>query len=81
MVEGVGLFRPVLTRYFSLMVWVECPLEEAIRRGKKRDREVYNQPPDEAWDGVWRRNDEEYARSCQPAKIADAVYDNSVADA
>ena len=75
-VEGVGLFRPSLTRYFSLTIWIECPLDEAIRRGKKRDREVYDNPQDENWDGVWRRNDEEYERLYQPARIADAIHDN-----
>ncbi len=79
-VEGVGLFRPELRRYFAFAVWVRCPLEEAIRRGKKRDREVYNNPQDESWDGVWRRNDEEYARLYRPEEAADAVYDNSAAD-
>ena len=76
-VEGVGLFRPSLLRYFAFTIWVECPLEEAIRRGKWRDREVYNSPQDQNWDGVWRDNDVECYRLYKPEQIADAVYDNS----
>ena len=52
-VEGVGLFRPELTDYFSVMIWIDCPIDEAIRRGKKRDQEVYKNPQDECWNGVW----------------------------
>ena len=76
-VEGVGLFRPGLRRYFSLLVWVDCPAHEATARGKKRDREEYNSPQDEAWEGIWKENDEECYREYRPEEIADFIIDNS----
>ena len=76
-VEGVGLFRPALLKYFALLIWLACPIEEAIRRGKRRDREEYNNPQEESWDGIWKRNDEQCYRDYQPEKIADFVIDCS----
>lgn len=76
-VEGVGLFRPELRRYFSLLVWVDCPLPEAIARGKKRDRDEYGNPQDDSWDGIWKENDELCYREYQPGQIADFIIDNS----
>lgn len=72
-VEGVGLFRPSLRRYFSLMVWVDCPLHEAIRRGKQRDQDAH----DGSWDGVWKENDEQCFDEYRPKEIAHLVIDNS----
>jgi uridine kinase len=78
-VEGVGLFRPTLRHYLSFMIWVDCPMPEAIRRGKKRDREEYNHQPDEAWDGIWKRNDEEYFNQFKPKEAAHFIIDNFAA--
>jgi uridine kinase len=75
-VEGVGLFRPALLSHFSLMIWIDCPVEEAIRRGKKRDREVHHNPQDDSWDGIWKRNDEQYCRSYEPKRVAHFTIDN-----
>ena len=75
-VEGVGLFRPELLKYFSYKVWVETPMEEAIVRGKKRDREVHQNPQDENWDGVWKKNDFEYLQTFKPQEAADFVFHN-----
>lgn len=79
LVEGVGLLRPDLREYFAFSVWVHCPLEEAIRRGKRRDRETSgNDAHDDRWDGIWRRNDEECHRLYRPEQTADYLFDNSV---
>ena len=51
-IEGIGVFRPDLMQYFSYTIWIECPLEIAIARGKKRDRDEYGVPQDELWDGI-----------------------------
>ncbi len=76
-VEGVGLFRPELLKYFAYKIWVDVPQDIANARGKKRDREVHLNPQDEKWDGPWRRNDEEYFDSYKPKEQADLVIDNS----
>src|SRR3989344_284212 len=75
-VEGVGLFRPEFNSYFGYKVWVDCPVEDATARGKKRDREKYQNPQDESWDGVWKRNDAEYFSSYKPKSIANLVFNN-----
>ncbi len=75
-VEGVGLLRPKFLKYFSYKIWVDCPLEEALSRGKKRDREEYNNPNDEQWEGIWKKNDLEYLETFKPKERADIVITN-----
>jgi uridine kinase len=75
-VEGVGLFRPELLKHFSYKVWVETPMEVAIARGKRRDREEYGNPADEQWEGVWKKNDLEYLETFKPQEMADFVFQN-----
>lgn len=75
-IEGIGLFRPELTNYFSYMIWIDCPLEEAITRGKRRDREQLISPQDQNWDGIWRSNDEEYWSEFKPKDIANEIIEN-----
>ena len=75
-VEGVGLFRPELYKYFSYMLWIDCPIEEAVARGKKRDREEHHNPQDEMWDGTWKRNDLEYFETFKPSEAANAILRN-----
>ncbi len=70
-IEGVGLFRPGLLEYFDYTVWIDCSLEVAIKRGKARDRNEYGVDNDLLWDGVWRRNDQEYFERYEPDKKAD----------
>lgn len=69
-VEGVGLFRPELMKYFAVTIWVDCPIDEAMARGKKRDREEHHNPKDELWEGIWQRNDIEYYRAFKPSEMA-----------
>lgn len=76
-IEGVGLFRPELMKYFAYMIWVDCPLEEAIARGKKRDRAEHRNPQDELWDGIWKKNDIEYSSTYKPDEIADLIISNA----
>lgn len=75
-VEGVGLFRPDLLKYFAYKIWIDCPTDVAIGRGKKRDREEYNSPGDEYWDGIWRNNDKEYFDVYTPKDRADCIFQN-----
>jgi uridine kinase len=76
-IEGVGLFRPEIMQYFSYTIWVSVALEEATARGKKRDRDEYQNPNDECWDGVWKKNDLEYYDTFEPDKKADIVISNT----
>ena len=51
-------------------------VEEAVARGKKRDREEYHNPTDECWDGVWKENDLEYYTTFKPKESANFVLKN-----
>ena len=73
-IEGVGLLRPELMKYFAYTIWIECPIEVAIERGKKRCDE-YGSPQDELWDGIWRDNDLQCYREYLPMEIADCVVE------
>ena len=79
-VEGVGLFRHELMNYFSYTIWIECPIEIAIERGKKRDRDKYGVSQDENWDGIWRDNDMQCYREFDPMKNAECVIKYNNAD-
>lgn len=75
-IEGVGLLRPELLKYFAYKIWIDCPQDIANARGKKRDREVHKNPQDEKWDGPWERNDTEYFEKFKPNEVADLVISN-----
>ncbi len=75
-VEGVGLFRPKLLPYFDICIWVDVTLDEAIKRGKARDRYEYQSPSDELWDGIWKDNELECIKAFQPKECADILYEN-----
>ena len=75
-VEGVGLFRPEILKYLQYTIWMDVPQEISNARGKKRDREVHNNPQDEKWDGHWKRNDEEYFKDFKPREQADLILNN-----
>jgi len=76
-VEGVGLLRPELMKFFSCTIWIDCPIQQAIERGKKRDREEYNHPQDEYWDGIWKKNDLQCFEEFSPKANVNFVVDHS----
>jgi hypothetical protein len=55
------------------MIWIDCPIEEAIKRGKQRDLALNITSHDQYWDGIWRRNDEEYWTIYKPKEIANDI--------
>lgn len=72
-VEGVGLFRPELLKYFNQKIWIDRSIDESIKLGKKRDEEEYGLKPNPQWDGLWRTNDLECFKSYNPMDIADKI--------
>lgn len=70
-VEGIGLFRPDLMTYYDCSIWIECPLDIAISRGKKRDKDVYGVDNDMLWDGIWRDNELQCYEAYKPIENAD----------
>src|SRR5260221_6436541 len=43
-VEGVGILRQELLNHYSYSFWLDCPIDEPTRRGKRKDREVCINP-------------------------------------
>lgn len=76
-IEGVGLIRPDLIDYFTYSIWIDCSIDKAIKRGKRRDREAWNNPKDEQWEGVWKKNDLEYYQRFQPQTKVNVVINNN----
>lgn len=75
-IEGVGIFRPELMKYFDYTIWIDCPTNVAIQRGKDRDRYVHHNPNDKLWDTIWKKNDQEYIESYDPKNNADYILEN-----
>ncbi len=75
LVEGVGLFRPSLMDRFSYTIWIDCPIDVAIARGKRRDNEDYGVNNDEYWDGIWRKNDLGCYNEFKPKEKVDLVIE------
>ena len=69
-IEGVGIFRPEIREYFSCPIWIDCPLDVATERGKRRDKEEYGISQDENWDGIWKRNDIQCFNEFSPKRKA-----------
>jgi uridine kinase len=75
-IEGVGLFRPKLHKYLTYKIWIDVPLEVAIARGKKRDKDEFHSPADGCWDGIWKENDIQYFDAFKPKDAADLIIQN-----
>jgi len=75
-VEGVGIFRTELLKYFNIKIWIDCSLDVAEARGIKRDREVFHSLHDAQWYKTWRENDEQYFETHKPKEVADIVVPN-----
>jgi len=72
-IEGVGIFRPEIIKYFTYSIWIDCSIDIAIERGKKRDKEEYGVNQDNNWDGIWKRNDLQCYYEFSPIKKADSI--------
>lgn len=73
-IEGVGLFSEELLKYSDLSIWIDCTLEESIKRGKNRDNNTYKVDNDDLWDGIWKHNDVECFRAYEPLSKADIIF-------
>jgi uridine kinase len=72
-IEGVGIFRPEIIKYFSYSIWIDCPIDVAIERGKKRDKEEFGINQDDNWDGLWKRNDLQCFDEFSPKRKSDCI--------
>lgn len=76
--EGVGLIRDDLKKYFDITVWIDVPLDVASERGKHRDM-IEHEAPQHAnlWDTIWTSNDQDYFAKYQPKNNVDFLLDNT----
>jgi uridine kinase len=72
-IECVGIFRPEIIKYFSYSIWIDCPIDVAIERGKKRDKEEFGINQDDNWDGLWKRNDLQCFDEFSPKRKSDCI--------
>jgi uridine kinase len=74
-VEGCSVFHPDLLKYYDCKIWVDCPLEEATKRGMWRDRHVHHDEQDYFWQNIWEPNDRDFFEKYRPDQVADVVVD------
>jgi uridine kinase len=72
--DGIGLLEPKYLKYYNLKIWIDCPYELALERGKKRDREDQGVDHDQLWDEVWGPGSQQYFERAQPHKRADILF-------
>lgn len=75
-IEGVGLLKPELMKYFDLSVWIDVPIEKARDRAMKRDKEQQFTDNDDEWLNHWSVRDRENFESFRPDKLADFILEN-----
>jgi uridine kinase len=67
--EGIGVCVPDILKEAGVSVWIDCPLDMAMRRGSARDREA-GSDHDQLWYGLWQKNEEEFiARYCPTVHV------------
>ncbi|WP_353940959.1 hypothetical protein ABII15_04505 [Streptomyces sp. HUAS MG91] len=68
-VEGVYTARPELAGFYDLLVYVDTPPEESMRRLRERGHD--HGPLD--WEARWRAAEEHYLATTRPRRRADLV--------
>lgn len=76
-IEGVGLFRPELMKYFKITVWIDCSIEEAIKRGNARDVNEYGVDNSTLWNGLWKENDMDCFNRYLPLENVDFIFEST----
>lgn len=73
-VEGISLLDDRYVDYYDLKIWIDCPYEVALERGKKRDKEEQGTNHDELWDTVWGPGSKRYFQRSRPDLKADVLF-------
>jgi len=73
-VEGCSIFHPSLLKYYDCKIWVDCPLEEATRRGMWRDRHIHKDEQDYYWQNIWMPNERDFMAKFRPDLAADITF-------
>lgn len=76
--EGVGLIRDDLKKYFNATIWIDISLATATERGKHRDVVEYGVPQHaELWDTIWTPNDRDYFKKYRPEEVTDFLLETT----
>ncbi len=74
-VEGIRLLRAELDGYFDLRVWIDCPLEIAAERGRRRDAEQGAAAAHLGiWEQEWIPKDAAYFEAHRPDLRAEILF-------
>ena len=74
-VEGLRLLRADVLPLYDVAVWIDCPLEQATRRAKTRNRTQGESEYELGlWDTLWAPLDAEYFVRHEPLRLATFVY-------
>ncbi len=73
LVDAVGLLHPLLLPRLDVTVWVDVPLEQAMERGMRRDRQA-GADHDALWREVWAPTDRAFEERFRPREAADIRY-------
>jgi uridine kinase len=76
-VEGCSIFHPDLLELYDLKIWVDCPLEEATRRGMWRDRHFHKNEQDHYWRTIWMPNERDFMAKYHPDAAADILFNTN----
>jgi len=74
LIDGIGLLEEKYLHYYDVKIWIDCPYETALDRGKKRDKEEQGSDHDELWDTVWGPGSKLYFDRAHPDTKADILY-------
>ena len=72
-VEGCSIFHPDLIKYYDFKIWLDCPLEEATKRGMWRDRYINKNQMDHYWQNIWMPNEKDFFEKYNPHLVADVI--------
>jgi uridine kinase len=70
--EGIGMFHPLLLPFFDYRVWLDVDLATATHQGTTREL-AEGRDPGSAWKDIWEPNDVDFFASSSPMAAADLV--------
>jgi hypothetical protein len=78
-IEGCGIIHPLLTPYYTVSAWIDCPQERALVSAKKRDESETDLFGDDdtsqLWDEVWGPNDRDFYINFRPDQNATVLVE------
>ena len=73
LLEGCYALLPILRKYYSYSIWIDCAASVALKRAIKRDGEESR----EAWENAYYLNEESYIKKFNPKESANLIVENN----